>query len=358
MKLMTKLNVFAVYCIAAFATIGTCFGQAKEKVYSGPQPGEKITSFKVVELGAAAGKSKIDPIAENGGKPIALVFVHGVERSMAPLLQTIDQYGAERKQLLRTEMVFLSGDRLAAEQRFPAVARSLRLQSRFSLSVDGAEGPGNYGLNKECLLTVVVAKEDRVTANFALVQPGIADAPKIIEALATTAGDRDPPRAADLEARRRESTGRAMGRDAMRSEMARPAAGRAATDFSKLNLESEAGLRDAVKLLIAEVQSLRAELDAGLPKPQTEAGKGNLKEELPGAAPTDQRLIGLLRRFIQPTNDDATVDRVLADVEHYVKGDQALTKQAIGGWTRVLHLKYGTPYAHKAGQAFVDKLKK
>ena len=54
----------------------------------------------------------------------------------------------------------------------------------------------------------------------------------------------------------------------------------------------------------------------------------------------------------------AAVDQVVADVEAYVKNDPALRKQAVDGWVRVLHLKYGTEYAQKAGQALVERLKK
>lgn len=279
--------------------------RADDKVYSGPQPGEETTPFKAVELrGESTGKER-DIIAENKGAPTALVFVHGVERSMAPLLTVLDEYGKERKESLKTEFVFLSGDRLSSQQRLPLVAQSLRLQSPISLSVDGAEGPGNYGLNKECLLSVIVAKENRVAANFALVQPGMADATKIIAAIAKVIGDTNPPAAEALRERRgsggRMEPGKAMER---RETAVRP------------------------------------------------------KDDLPGAAPTDEKLIGLLRRFIQKSNDDATVDKVLTEVEEYIRGNDSLTKQAIGGWTRVLHLKYGTEYAQKAGPTWLEKLKK
>jgi hypothetical protein len=344
-------------CVSLLLASANCFGQAKDKVFSGPQPGEKLTSFKVVELGSAEGSAREhDVIAENKGGPIALVFVHNVERSMAPLLRVIDQYGAERKEKLRTELVFLSADRIAAEQRYVAAGRSLRLQSRMSLSLDGVEGPGNYGLNKECLMTVVIAKDDKVTANFALVQPGIADGQKIIEALARAAGDAHPPQVADLQARDREAAG--PQRNTMRGEGGAMAGGRPAVDLSKLNIETEAGLKNAVKALITEVQSLRREVENLRGKPSADTAKAQPKDPLPGAAPTDAQLEGLLRRFIQPSNDDATVDKVLAEVEAYVKGNPDLTKQAIDGWTRVLHIPYGTVYAQKAGKTFVEKLKK
>src|SRR5216117_4038548 len=176
--------------------------RSEENVYSGPQPGEKTTPFKSVELrGEGAGKER-DIIAEHKGAPTTLIFVHGVERSMVPLMTVLDEYAREHKDLVKTEFVFLSGDRLSSQQHLPLVGQSLRLQSPMSLSEDGVEGPGNYGLNKECLMTVIVARQNKVAANFALVQPGMADAPKIISAIAKVIGDTNPPDAEALRKRR------------------------------------------------------------------------------------------------------------------------------------------------------------
>lgn len=165
---------------------------APDLIFSGPQPGEKTTGFKVIDIGGAVDGTARDPIQDNAGAPTVLVFVHTVERSLLPLLRVVDQYGAERKERIKTEVVFLAEDRLGGEQRVRAVNGSLKLRARVGLSPDGAEGPGNFGLNKECMMTIVMAKDNVVTANFALLQPGIADAPKVIAALANTCGDARP----------------------------------------------------------------------------------------------------------------------------------------------------------------------
>ena len=84
------------------------------------------------------------------------------------------------------------------------------------------------------------------------------------------------------------------------------------------------------------------------------------QDPFPGAVPTDEKLNGLLRRFIRPNNDDATVDRLLGEVKAHLKDDPALKKQAIDGWTRILHFgdRYGTAHARKAGAEFLENLKK
>jgi len=337
---------------------------AADPVYSGPQTGEKTTPFKVLELtGPGEGKER-DPITESAGGPTALVFIHTIERSLVPLLRVIDQYGAERKNQLKTEVIFLFGDRLEGEQRIKAAARSLQLQSRVGLSLDGAEGPGNYGLNKECMMTVVAAKDNKVTANFALVQPGVADAPKVIAALARACADTSPPSIEHLSERPSARSG--SGRERT-GQMQRNGAGlernRAEpVDFAKFDLNSEAGLRDAVRALMIEMRSLRtelAELRSRLVPPAKEENANQPKEDFPGAVPTDPKLNSLLRQFIRPTNDDVTVDKLVAEIKNHVQGDADLTKQAIAGWTRILHFgdTYGTAYARKVGRELLDKLK-
>jgi len=175
---------------------------AEDAVFSGPQPGEKTTGFKSLAMTGPDATKEVDFPAQFKGAPTVLVFVHGIERSIVQLLNVIDQYGFEKKDVARTAFIFLTADRVASEQRVPRVARSLRIQAPTAISLDGAEGPGNYGLNKKCLLTIVTAKDNKVTANFALVQPGIADAPKVIEAIAKLVGDEKPPTAEELRGRR------------------------------------------------------------------------------------------------------------------------------------------------------------
>ncbi len=278
---------------------------AADPVFSGPQPGEPTTGFQVVELsGTRAGQDR-DPIADHAGAPTALVFVHGLERSLAPLLRAVDAYGASQATRLKTELVFLSADRLTGEQRVKAAAGSLRLQGRVGLSLDGAEGPGNYGLNKDCLITLIGARGNVVVTNFALVQPGIADAPAVIAALAELCGDPHPPSAEAILAPAQ------PGRDAMRPQETAPSDGRKPAD------------------------------------------------PFPGAVPTDAKLQGLLRGFFRATNDNARVNALLVEVKEYIQDDAELKRQALDGWTRVLHFedRYGTGYSRKVAAEFLESLK-
>lgn len=296
--------------IACLAVALPLLLRAADAPFSGPQPGEKTTAFKVLAIAGKGAGTERTPLQEHAGAPTAWVFVHGIERSLVPLLRAIDSYGAANTNRLRTELVFLHADRLGGEQRIKAAAGSLRLQSPVGLSTDGAEGPGNYGLNKDCLMTIVAARDNVVATNFALVQPGIADAPRVIAALAKLCGDTNPPTAEVLLASA--NPGR-MNPDGSRTDrMARP---------------------------------------GGTNNPTG-------KDPFPGAVPTDAQLQTLLRRFIRPTNDKATVDAILAEVKTHIGSDPDLRRQAADGWTRVLHFgdRYGTEYSRQVGAEFLKSL--
>lgn len=288
---------------------------AEKNVFSGPQPGEFTTPFDTVELRGESQGSTVDPVHVNRGKPTALVFVHGIERSMVPLMRVIDSFGSKHKDKIITNWVFLSDDPVTSRQRLPQVGRSIKIQGRMLLSSDGIEGPGNYGLNKDCLLTILTAKDNKVTANFALIQPGIADAKEVVAALSSLIGLDAPPSVESLTSMMR----MANGRNKRKGENARVR--KRGQNMEKENAHNEG-------------------------------------RTLPGAAPTDSQLVGYLRQFIQKSNSNEQVDKVLNQVRSYIKGNENLIKQAVNGWTRVLHVKYGTDYAQAEGDSFVTELRK
>ena len=324
----------------------TLIAANKEKVFSGPQKGEKATPFEVRSLTVKGPGEKRDPIKTAAGRPVLLVFLHGLERSMMPLMRVVDQYGVDQKAKLNTEFIFLIDDPIRGDQRLPRVINSIKTRARVGYSVDGIEGPGNYGLNKECLMTIVLAKEGKVTANFALVQPGIADATGIIAAMARLADDNNPPAPDVLLARQNPNSRRPMRRP---------------LNLDQLDLSTDAARQQAIERLIAEVKYLRQQQETtSRPnmRPNTRPNRPNAggpRKPLPGAVPTDPRMVGMLRQFIQKTNTDADVDRVLGQMKEHAGNNADLLQQACDGLTRVISVNYGTPYAQKAGRAFIGR---
>jgi hypothetical protein len=163
----------------------------EEELFSGPQVGEKIPSFKVRGVLGNEGK-ELDFVKQADGKPLVLVFVHDVNRPSIGMTRVLTSYTTSRaKDGLETGVVFLSDDATAAEERIKRI--SLTDATPTGVSMEGKEGPGSYGLNRKVTLTILVGKEGKVTANFALVQPSLqADLPKVLKEVVAVAGGKVP----------------------------------------------------------------------------------------------------------------------------------------------------------------------
>ncbi|QDU27012.1 hypothetical protein ETAA8_20960 [Anatilimnocola aggregata] len=167
---------------------------AVDVVFSGPQVGEQLPAFKVRGvLGDAAGK-ELDFVTQAAGKPLVLIFLHDVNRQSIGMLRTLSGYTVGREQDgLHTGVILLDDDATAAENTLKRISHALTPKAPTGVSPDGREGPGAYGLNRNVMLTILVGKDGKVTANFALVQPSLqVDLPKILDEVVKVAGGKAP----------------------------------------------------------------------------------------------------------------------------------------------------------------------
>lgn len=158
--------------------------------FSGPQVGEKLVPFEAKAVfGKEAGK-QVKVLGDAKSAATLLVFVHQVSRPSIGLTRMLVDYGIKKeKEGLKTEVVFLSGDRTETEAWMNRARRALP-RVRTLISTDGIEGPGSYGLNRLMAMTVLVGKDGKVTENFAITQPSInVDAPKIGHAILKVLAD-------------------------------------------------------------------------------------------------------------------------------------------------------------------------
>ena len=163
--------------------------QAAEAVFSGPQKGEKAPSFQVIDVLGTRAKRELDPTAEAGEGAALYFFFPSPNRLIARAINEIDAMASDAKEHgLRAYFVGLFPDRLEGEQRLRDVWTSLRPAAAPFVSVDGVEGPGSWGLNKKCLVTVVLVKGGRVAFNRAVLSPGQRDFDEIRAALSELVG--------------------------------------------------------------------------------------------------------------------------------------------------------------------------
>ena len=166
-------------------------------VFSGPQKGEKLLPFPVIGVYDDLAGKELDWMTEGAGLPVFLVFVHKVTRPAFGLTRLLTSYAADQKDKegnakLDARIVWLDEDTSKAEEFLTRVRQSLGTTVPVGISVDGAEGPGAYGLNRNVTMTVLVGVQGKVTANFALVQPSDTDAPEILAELAAVIGEKAP----------------------------------------------------------------------------------------------------------------------------------------------------------------------
>ncbi|MDZ4849789.1 MAG: hypothetical protein SGI77_10870 [Pirellulaceae bacterium] len=173
---------------------------ADEKLFSGPQIGEKLSPFTVRGVFDQDAGKEIDFISIANGKPIVLIFVHDMNRQSISMTRTLSHYTHSRaKDGLATGVVWLDDDATEAENTLKRIRHALVSEAPTGISVDGREGPGSYGLNRNVMLTILVGNEGKVTGNFALVQPSLqADLPKILESVVAVAGG-NVPKLEDLD---------------------------------------------------------------------------------------------------------------------------------------------------------------
>ena len=146
---------------------------AQEPIYSGPQKGEALLPFEVIDLTSGIGESTTDYISQFGDAPTLVCFIHHPTRAPAGFLQQLDET-ARRRSSLRALFVLLLDDITDTEKlgglTAAALARKvLNIRGPVGVSVDGSEGPGSYGLNSEATLTILLARSRIVTENWALV---------------------------------------------------------------------------------------------------------------------------------------------------------------------------------------------
>lgn len=288
---------------------------AQDEIFSGPQPGEKTPGFTVFDIGS---RREVDYVAEWKGAPTLLIFVHELTRPGAALMRPLDEYAQVKKvRGLRALVVSLAEDRDEAERRLPMVKGAIQLKTPWGVSVDGPEGPGAYGLNREVTLTILVAKDNRVHANFAILSPNETDAPGIRKAID--------------EVLKREPEAVTGTPEELAAEVAR---------LREENLRLREELAGAsLRAERAETQVERMNARRGGRAMRRPEGGGEARE------PEDERLVGLCRGLIQKEASEEDVAAAVKRIEEYIHGKDGLRGQYVAILGRILRAGYGTDHA-------------
>jgi hypothetical protein len=133
-------------------------------------------------------------------QPLAIVFMHeksrpafGLARMMSQFTQWKNEQTSTPKKL-QLHFVILTEDRSSSEKWLNQIRRYFEPDTNLSVAEGGIEGPGALGLNRLVAVTIVLAENKRVKANFALTQVSDAvDGPVVIKALNELSGGGELP---------------------------------------------------------------------------------------------------------------------------------------------------------------------
>src|SRR5258708_585075 len=104
----------AIACLLLLGLAAWC--GAEERIFSGPQVGEKLAGFKVRGVFEPDAGKDLDFVAAAKSKPIVLVFVHDVNRQSISMVRVLTAYTkSSAKDGLSTGVVWLSEDATEAE---------------------------------------------------------------------------------------------------------------------------------------------------------------------------------------------------------------------------------------------------
>ena len=164
-------------CLLSIAIARSLSGQAVEqRLISGPPAGTLLTKVEVYAASGPHAGTTFDAAATLGQAPCALLFVHELTRNTAPMIRALDRFGTEYGLLgFRAFTVMLADDRTTAEKQIERSSTSLGMRNPLVVSVDGSDGPGGYGLNRKCTLTLLLANAGRVTRVVGFTDTGPQD---------------------------------------------------------------------------------------------------------------------------------------------------------------------------------------
>lgn len=305
----------------------------KPAIQSGPPAGTELTRVSVYAPTGPHQGQTFDVAKKIGAAPGCLMFVHTVNREVAPVIRALDNMELEYGILgFKSFTIRLGADRTELETATQRHSTAMGMRNPMVVSTDGIEGPGNYALNRKAYLTVVLTKNGKVHRSIAITDTGQKDVARLRKWIEEVAGTL-PKNRAELMQR--------------------------LPDDPDVLKQLVASLYDQVKRQAEQLQRRPGQRRRGMDR-RRRGGEGRREQaptsrpQLAGKIPDDAELQSLMRGLIQKTNTKEDVDDLFAQVDKRVGQDKDLQSQAVEGFKRLLSTTYGTDYARQRLQKYVQ----
>lgn len=164
-----------------------CFaGVAARAADSGPAAGASVPEMMLYAVTGDVQNEPVDITSRRGGRPTLYCFIphDRWSRPTARLLRKLDESLPSAVEDSAIVAVWLTSEPVALRDYLPRAQQSLQLSHTW-LTIDdvNADGPPEWGINREVDLTVVAARDGKVVKSFALTAPNDTLAEELIGAL-------------------------------------------------------------------------------------------------------------------------------------------------------------------------------
>ena len=315
MDIRTTLTAAAL-TTAAWAGLS----QTEQELFSGPIAGEPIVPFDVVAATGEERDTVVDYVTRYDGAPTVYCFIHNVTRASSRAIRALDEACVAREaDGLEALFVMLGADQDETERYGLRLPTILSLTSDVGISVDGLEGPGAWGLDREMVLSITVAKGDVAVASFPLMSPNETDVPRVMEAV----------------------------------------------DAALVGLETFDDLRDEVLALRRDVRALQGQMASLLPVAPAAGERGGgmrggaMRDGMQaaggveGTTPTVEQL---LRSVLEPGIDAATAAQRVGSLRRLTQSDPEQARRLLELGQGTSGSDAGTPAARRALEALMRDL--
>jgi hypothetical protein len=144
-------------------------GRQKGPLQSGLKVGEKVPTFYVRAVTGPLKNKSVCYVCRNGDRPVVMLFVRQITPELKRLLKGIDdEVDRHRAAGLRSFAVFLAGENEELLPRVQTLAFDEKINLPLTIAAAPSDGSAGRAIHADAAVTVVLYRDQTVTANFAL----------------------------------------------------------------------------------------------------------------------------------------------------------------------------------------------
>ncbi len=180
---MKQVLSFAVVMALAFSG----FSASAEDIKSGLKEGDAIGAFDVTKC-AGAEKDKVavgDNLCyrcKNGSRPQVMVFTRSTDEKVVALVKQLDEQIKKNEEAqLKAFVNYLGDSKDSASDAAKKLAATTKAENiPFVVPNEYENGPEDYGINAKAAITIIMASEGKVKANYAAAKASDLDVAAVI----------------------------------------------------------------------------------------------------------------------------------------------------------------------------------